>query len=229
MALGGSRGSVESTREAVSHKPLSGDERSPRDNGLLRLRGISRADFCDSGQGYLAHHPVLGGAPGSISTTWQQKGGEFKTPPDAAFLRISLYNYLNTGWVAYDDVSLTKVEGEIEVPVPNPGFEGTTGWSEVRPSEFPGTSFYRSSWGTAAPHSGSYAYVMSNHPYGRLLSEPVLVRPDTEYDLCAWMRGEINPEDGEGLWLIGAYFYDSDGWYVGGLQIAAWILRSIGL
>jgi hypothetical protein len=122
---------------------------------------------------------------------------------------------VNTGWVAYDDVSLTKVQGGIEVPVPNPGFEGATGWAEVRPSEFPGTSFYRSTWGTAAPHSGSCAYVMSNHPYGRLLSEPVLVHPDTEYDLYAWMQGKINPEDGEGLWLIGAYFYDSNGGYDG--------------
>jgi hypothetical protein len=29
------------------------------------------------------------------------------------------------------------------------------------------------------------------------------------------MWGEINPDDGEGLWLIGAYFYDSNGWYDG--------------
>jgi RHS repeat-associated protein len=90
-----------------------------------------------------------------------------------------------------------------------------TGWTERAYSYFPATSFFRMTQGTAAPHSGSFAYVMSNHPYGRLLSEPVLVRPDTEYDLYAWMRGEINPDDGEGLWLIGAYFYDSNGWYDG--------------
>ena len=86
--------------------------------------------------------------------------------------------------------------------VTNPGFEGTTGWSEVRDSQYPGTSFYRSTWGTAAPHSGSYAYVISNHVYGSLNSDLINVSPNTTYDAYAWVRGEIDAEDSAGNWIL---------------------------
>jgi hypothetical protein len=42
----------------------------------------------------------------SASTTWSEKSGDFTTPSSAAYVRVQLYNYMNSGWIAWDDVSL---------------------------------------------------------------------------------------------------------------------------
>jgi hypothetical protein len=102
-------------------------------------------------------------------------------------VRIRLYNYLNTGWVAFDDVSF-KVSGDDDNLVPNPGFEGGSGWSEHGHADFPGTSFLRGTSGIADQRSGSYGYAISNLAYGYLESHAVSVRPNHEYDLYAYVR-----------------------------------------
>ena len=45
----------------------------------------------------------------TIATTYQKYGGLFTTPANATGVRIKLYNYLTTGWVAFDDISLVEV------------------------------------------------------------------------------------------------------------------------
>jgi hypothetical protein len=86
--------------------------------------------------------------------------------------------------------------------VSNPGFESSGNWSQNPSSAYPATSFYHSTWGTAAPHSGSYAYVISNHVYGSLNSDLINVSPNSTYDAYACVRGEIDAEDSSGLWLV---------------------------
>ena len=39
-----------------------------------------------------------------------QKGGRVTTLAGTAHLRIQLYNYMNSRWVAFDDVTLETVE-----------------------------------------------------------------------------------------------------------------------
>ena len=179
---------------------------------------LVRARFYDSQEAEISYQDIISGAAGTLSTYWQQKSNDgFDTPAGAATLRIELYNYMNTGWVAYDDLVLeiSNIEGRqgqgIEGTnlVINPGFEsGAWGWTEVGDSDFPATSFYRSTWGTtAAPHGGSYAYAISNHTYGHLESSPINVFPSANYDLRAYVRGELDAEDSHGNWEIRAYFY----------------------
>jgi hypothetical protein len=100
--------------------------------------------------------------------------------------------------------------------VVNAGFEaGGEGWMERAGNAFPATSFWRGSWGTAAPHGGDFAYVISNHAYGRLLSDRIEVIPNAEYELSVWVRGAVDPDDSANGLLVRAFFYDGDGRYVG--------------
>ena len=62
------------------------------------------------GVAYLGYQKAEYDNGGSIGETCQQKGGEITIPADAAQMRIQLYNYMNTGWMAFDDVLLTGGE-----------------------------------------------------------------------------------------------------------------------
>jgi RHS repeat-associated protein len=53
------------------------------------------------------------GSLGSLTTTWAQKSGAVTAISGATSMRIQLYNYLNNGWTAFDDVSVTG--GEVGV------------------------------------------------------------------------------------------------------------------
>jgi len=147
----------------------------------------------------------------AISTSWQRKGKRITTPAGTAKVRIELFNYMNTGWVAFDDVELKKVGNSTNL-VPNPGFESSGSWQIIR--TFPGTAFYRSGWGTASERSGSKAYVISNHAYGRLDSAMISIAGGKKYSVNAYLRGEIDPEDSNNGWIIRARFYTSSGAYI---------------
>jgi RHS repeat-associated protein len=139
-------------------------------------------------------------------------------------MRIELYNYMNSGWVAFDDVSLQVAYGDgdgspPDPVVPNPGFETSGGWSEIVSPDWPGTSIWRGTWGTADQHSGEYAYAISNHAYGYLRSDAVAVRPNTEYDVYAWVRGELDDES-HSNWYVRVYFYDSGGAQISNQNVA---------
>jgi RHS repeat-associated protein len=176
---------------------------------------VIRARFYNSSGAYISYQNAAAGGAGSLSTTWQSKGGRITTPSNAASVRIQLYNYLNSGWVAYDDVSFREVDNLFNL-APNPGFESSGSWSERKSSVFPGTSLYRSTWGTAAPHGGSYAYAISNHAYGYLQSANITVQPNVQYNLRAYVRGELDPEGSHGGgWIIRARFYNSSGSSIG--------------
>src|SRR5690606_35094760 len=133
---------------------------------------------------------VASGGPGSISNNWpaQPVGGQLVLPPLTSDIRIRLVSHLTSGWVAFDDVELyptgssTNLLGKDGVG----GFEAGSGggWSAVADPDFPATSIWRGTWGTAAPRSGSYAYVISNQAYGYLYTDPIdNVQPNTDYSL----------------------------------------------
>ena len=72
---------------------------------------IIRAYYCDSNGNYIGYYQdAASGGAGSLTNSWQYKGGRITTPANAAKLRIQLYDYMNSGWVAYDDISLKEVE-----------------------------------------------------------------------------------------------------------------------
>jgi YD repeat-containing protein len=151
------------------------------------------------------------------TTTWQRVGGRITTPADAVRLVITLLDYNSSGWIAFDDVELVEAsQGGGANLVGNAGFEaGGEGWMERAGNAFPATSLWRGSWGTAAPHGGDFAYVISNHAYGRLLSDRIEVIPNAEYELSVWVRGAVDPDDSANGLLVRAFFYDGDGRYVG--------------
>ncbi|MCP4424035.1 MAG: hypothetical protein GY803_06060, partial [Chloroflexi bacterium] len=175
---------------------------------------VVRAMFYDANGADLGtYQNADSGGSAEISTTWQQKGGSITVPSNATQIRIRLLNYMSSGWVAFDDVSLIEVGGGSNL-VANDGFETADNWTERTDSNWPGTSYSRGTWGTAAPHSGSRAYVISNHAYGILQSDLIPVIPETEYNLSAWVRGKIDPDDSDKYWLIRANFYDVNGVYL---------------
>ncbi|GIK54422.1 MAG: hypothetical protein HND44_05445 [Chloroflexi bacterium] len=85
---------------------------------------IMRVLFYNSSSGSLGSLDVDSGNPGTLSTGWQQEGGRFTTPSNTASVRIDLHNYLNSGWVAFDDVSFIKVGTGTNL-APNYGFESS--------------------------------------------------------------------------------------------------------
>lgn len=121
------------------------------------------------------------------------------------------------------------MEGGAASLVPNANFESAGNWSEITWADFPGTSFYRSNWGTATPHSGTHAIAISNHAYAALEAAQINVSPNTQHDAYAWVRGEIDAEDSWGQWILKVLQYDSAGVYLssvdvdsGGMLSTAW-------
>jgi hypothetical protein len=186
-------------------------------NGIL-----IRASFYTSDGSYIGYENAYVDSTGvTPTTTWQRLGGRIITPSNAAKLVVSLFNYNSSGWIAFDDVELVAVSrndgsavgGNL---VANPGFEtGSDSWTERASGAFPATSFWRSSWGTAQPHGGDFAYVISNHGYGRLLSDRVDVIPNADYELFVGARGAVDTDDSANGLLLRAFFYDAEGAYIG--------------
>jgi RHS repeat-associated protein len=171
---------------------------------------IIRAVYYNSSGGAISYQNAANGGPGTITNTYAQKGGRVTTPANTATMRIQLQDYHNSGWVTYDDVTLIQVGYSTNL-APNPGFETSSNWTANAVGGYPGTSLYRSTWGTAAPHGGSYAYALSNHAYGYLESNSIVVRAGTDYDVYAWVRGEIDADDSYGDWIIRVQFYNASG------------------
>jgi hypothetical protein len=128
-------------------------------------------------------------------------GSRLTALPSANRMYIYLMNYLTSGWVAFDDVDVRLISGGQPVGnnlAANPGFESSSDWTETREPAHPGTAFFRNNWGTASPHGGSYAYVINNHAYGYINSSLMpSILPNQQYEVRAWLRGELDTEDSE--------------------------------
>ena len=189
------------------------------------LRGEIDDEDSWGGWTIMAHFPgadgyieVASGSGGSISTAWQQKGGRFTAPAYATTISVQIILDMASGWLAVDDVSLVRVldPRHTNLLALDGGFEFPDAgiWSTTINPDFPATSFWRDTWGTAAPRSGSYAYAISNHPYGYLESTFIDISPSTQYDLYAWVKGLIDTEASEGTWIIQAVYYNSSQGYI---------------
>ncbi|MCP3977344.1 MAG: hypothetical protein GY720_22875, partial [bacterium] len=105
---------------------------------------------------------------------------------------------------------------------PEPGFETSSGWTKYAEATLglgEATSFYRSNWGIADNYSGSYGRAIANVAYGYLESDAIPVDHGEQYDVSAWIRGEIDADDSTGAtdpaWLIRVLFYNSTGGSLG--------------
>jgi len=79
------------------------------------------------------------------------------------------------------------------------------------------TAFYRSTWGAAAPHGGSYGYTISDQAMGALDSDYITtnISPNTQYNLYAYVRGEVDADDSAHNYQVRIMFYDSNSSYLG--------------
>jgi len=66
---------------------------------------LLRVYYYDASHAALSYVNVAVGS--TAPSSWTEQGGDFTTPSNAAYVRIQLYNYMNSGWVAWDDVRLT--------------------------------------------------------------------------------------------------------------------------
>jgi hypothetical protein len=87
------------------------------------------------------------------------------------------------------------------------GFETAAGWSFNAATSFPGSSTFRSYWGTADQYSGTYGLALSNQAYA-LPTTGFIAAGAGSHTISAWLRGEME-ESSFGGWIIRAYFYDS--------------------
>lgn len=121
--------------------------------------------------------------------------------------------------MAFNDVVLTA-SGFSTNLAPNPGFENGNNWTSGIPSTFPNKHVrrYYHTPDRGRTHSGDsqhYGHGITNHGYGYLASDLINVSPSVEYQLKAWLRGQIDPEDSTHGWIIRAYFYDGSSSYIG--------------
>lgn len=159
-----------------------------------------------------------------VTTTWQRQGGRVTLPAGAARLQVWLWSRSTSGWVAFDDVEVLEVGGNGKNWAPNPGFEEGTGsvaagWAVSLASNYPGTSVWRGGSADATPRSGSYAGAISNLMRGALQSKWVGVTAGADYDVYAWMRGELAPAASEGFAGIRVYFQDAAGASLGFIRV----------
>ncbi|MCP4421612.1 MAG: LamG domain-containing protein, partial [Chloroflexi bacterium] len=148
--------------------------------------------------------------PNNLDENWEEVGGTVTTPAGTAYVKVKLLLHQANGWVAFDDVTLLK-NGTGSNLVTNPSFEDGTGWTTKISSAFPGTSFWRDTWGTSngRTETGATAYVISNHAYGILQTDNLPVTANAEYNLYAWVRGEIDDDESFSQWYLRVVFYDS--------------------
>jgi hypothetical protein len=60
----------------------------------------------------------------------------------------------------------------------------------------------------------AYADTISNLAFGAIQSDAFIVSPNTQYDLYAWVRGELDPNDSAHTWQIRALYYDANNAYI---------------
>jgi hypothetical protein len=178
---------------------------------------LFRAYFYDAAKAYISNQTVYQDTTGgNLTENWQRVGGQVTSPVGTRYVRIRLYNYLGSGWIAFDDVELVNPNNPGVNLVVNPGFEnGAEGWMESPFAKFPGTAFWRTNYRFPTPHSGDFDYTISNLAYGHLQSDPIPVYPSTEYDLYTWVNGELDADETLRGLLIRAYFYNAAGGYIG--------------
>ena len=135
------------------------------------------------------------------------------TPDETTIYIAGVYEY------QVDDSTAVNV-------APNPGFETGTGWTEVAETYLgEATSHERSTWGIADNHTGTYGRAITNITYGYLQSDSVPVVAGHTYDVSAWMRGQIDPDDSRGAtgaaWIVRVYFYNSSGSGLSSVDVAS--------
>ena len=162
------------------------------------------------------------GCNGSISAAWktadlandgtEDGDGLVTVPAGAVKMRVYLVNYHNSGWVAFDDVSVIRVSPSMSTNlISDPGFEGN-GWSGEAGPNFPATSTWKGTWGIAAPRQGSYAFTISNQAYANIYSALITnIQPGQAYDVSAYVRGEMDSDDSAGCWYVRVEFFKADG------------------
>ncbi len=69
--------------------------------------------------------------------------------------------------------------------------------------------------------SGTYAFVLSNHSYGTLQTDPIAVLPGATYTLSAWVRGKLNAQASGGGWTLKLLAYDRQGAFISTQTIAS--------
>jgi RHS repeat-associated protein len=71
-------------------------------------RWLAQVEYYNSSGQLISSQDVLFDYQGSLNTTWQFHAGRFTTPANTATVKLRLHNILNSGWVAFDDVRLSR-------------------------------------------------------------------------------------------------------------------------
>jgi hypothetical protein len=152
------------------------------------------------------------GSASCLSTTWTEKSGTVTAPTGTAFIKIQIYFYMASGWIAYDDLSLDGAPLTVATHGVDGGFETETGWTWSSLSSFPGSSILRGTSGTADQRSGEYALALSNQAYS-YPSTDFFCATTGSYQVSAWLRGEMD-DSSRGGWIVRARFYDINKSYI---------------
>ncbi len=69
---------------------------------------LIRAHWYDSNDDPLGYSNSVSGGSGTLPTSWAQKGGIVTAPDQATTAKVAVYFYMGSGWINYDDITLTK-------------------------------------------------------------------------------------------------------------------------
>jgi len=166
--------------------------------------------YFDSSGAYLGLGTIAFPTP---TNSWQYVEGTVTPPANAATMYVDLEFYYASGWVAFDEVAVRRASNNTLVY--SSGFETSGEWGEWKPTQFPGTSFFRGTGAIATPYSGSYALAISNHAYGALTSPALAITAGQAYEVTAYGRGMLDAEDSAGAVWLGIRYYNSSGGYLG--------------
>jgi hypothetical protein len=73
---------------------------------------------------YESGHNAYSGSPERLDGVWRYTGGRVTAPANAATAQILLLSHYNTGWLAFDDVLLTRVGQETVIKRSSYGIAG---------------------------------------------------------------------------------------------------------
>ncbi|HPR65411.1 MAG TPA: hypothetical protein PK014_14480 [Thermoanaerobaculia bacterium] len=153
--------------------------------------------------------------PYSGSPSWTFHSAPFTPTTGVSYVTIDLVAKHLNGWLALDHITLERFDGTTWIPVPFSGsdfdtFDETsntlTGWTPYSETGFPATSTFHPVyydafspltgtdaqllWGPIQGYGPGYAFSISNQMFG-LTSQSFTVDEYVNYELSAWMRGEL--------------------------------------
>ena len=143
---------------------------------------------------------------------WAQLTVQFVTPAGGfvgSDFRLQLVAEQIDGWVAWDNLTLTRASKGGGVTALDTSFEGEDVWTELATSDFPATAIWRGGDGPAVAQDGQLSYAISNLGESQVSSPIVSTSAASSLEVQFWIQNDIDVTTSAGGVSLTLNYYNS--------------------